>query len=284
MVLAAALLFSSGGAVVKLCSLTSWQVACLRSAIAAVALAILLPSSLRGWSWRTFLVGAAYAATMVGFVFANKLTTSANAVFLQSTAPLYVLLLGPLFLNEKVRRRDLLYMAALGAGLFLIVGGAQPQFATAPDPQRGNLIGALTGVFFALAIVGLRWLARTGSTASANPAAAATLSGNLIAAAATAPLALPIAGATHTDWGAVAFLGVFQIALAYIFLVHGVRRVGALEVSLLVLLEPVLNPLWTWLVHGEIPTPRAAAGGALIIVATALYTWVGSRRLPEPVE
>jgi drug/metabolite transporter (DMT)-like permease len=272
MVLAAALLFSTGGAAVKLCTLTGWQVACLRSAIAALVLLILLPDAWRGWSWRTLPVGCAYGATMICFVIASKLTTSANAVFLQSAAPLYVLVLGPLLLAEPIRRRDMLFMAALVVGMVLIFGGHQPQLRTAPDPQLGNAVGAACGIFWSLTIIGLRWLARSAKNTRGNPAAAATLLGNVLAAAIAAPFALPIRHATNGDWAAVAFLGVFQIAVAYVFLIRGMRRVRALEVSLLVLLEPVLNPFWTWLVHGEIPTTRAVAGGAIIICATAVYS------------
>jgi drug/metabolite transporter (DMT)-like permease len=98
--LAAAALFSTGGAAIKACSLTSWQVAGLRSGIAALVL-LLVPAARRGWTPRAWLVGAAYAATVVLFVQANKLTTSAATAFLQSTAPLYVLLLAPHLLGER---------------------------------------------------------------------------------------------------------------------------------------------------------------------------------------
>jgi drug/metabolite transporter (DMT)-like permease len=282
MILAAALLFSTGGAAVKLCSLTAWQVACLRSAIAAVTLAAILPAARRGWSWKTLLVGTAYASTMITYVVANKLTTAANAIFLQSTAPFYVLILGPLLLGEAIRRRHLLFMAALAFGMLLIFGGPQPQLATAPDPQRGNLAGAIAGATWALTIIGLRWLGRNASGTGGNPAASAALCGNVIAAVAAAPLAFPASWLSASDWGAVTFLGVFQIGIAYAFMVRGVRGVGALEVSLLLLLEPVLNPIWTWLVHGEQPSARAIAGGAVIIVATALHTRAAARRRAVP--
>jgi DME family drug/metabolite transporter len=273
MILTAALLFSSGGAAIKMTTLGGWQVASLRSGIAAVTLLLVLPSARRGWSRSTFVVGSAYAATMISFVVSNKLTTAANAVFLQSTAPLYVLLLGPLLLSEPIRRRQLLFMAALFTGILLIFGGGQQAFATAPDPARGDLVALAAGVFWALTIVGLRWLGRDRpGRPAATGATAAVACGNLVACAATLPAALPIGRATAVDWAAVAFLGVFQIALAYIFLVNGVRRVGALEVSLLVLLEPVFGPVWAWLVHGEEPSVPALLGGAIIIVATAVYT------------
>ena len=100
----AALLFSTGGAAIKATTLTGWQVASFRSGIAALAVLLLAPEARRGWSWRAVLVGVAYAATLVLFVTANKLTTSANTIFLQATAPLYMVVLSPWLLGERVRR------------------------------------------------------------------------------------------------------------------------------------------------------------------------------------
>lgn len=273
MVLAAALLFSTGGAAVKMTSLTGWQVASLRSGIAATALLIFLPSIRRKWSRRSILVSCAYAATMISFVLANKLTTAANAVFLQSAAPLYILMLGPVLLREPIQRRQILFMAALAIGMSMIIVNGQTEFATAPDPLRGNVLGVFTGMFWALTVIGLRWLGRdrTGDSGGSD-AASAVIGGNLIACLVSLPAALPMVAPTAVDWAAVSFLGIFQIALAYVFLVRGIRRVGALEASLLVLLEPVLNPVWAWLIHGEEPTTLALFGGAVIVAATAVYT------------
>jgi drug/metabolite transporter (DMT)-like permease len=276
MVLAAALLFSTGGSAVKLTTLTGPQVACTRAGIAAVALLLFLPSARRGLNWRSLLVGCAYAATTISFAIANKLTTAANAVFLQSAAPLYILILSPLLLREPIRRRHLLFMAALAIGMWMIIGGVQPQFATAPEPLRGNLLSILTGVCWALTVIGLRWLGRDRPDGeSATEAAAAVVAGNLIACLATMAAALPILDTNAVDWAAVSFLGIFQIALAYVFLVHGVRSVGALEASLLILLEPVLSPVWAWMIHGERPADLALLGGAVIVTATAVYTLWG---------
>jgi len=274
MILAAALLFSTGGAAVKLCSLTAWQVASLRSGIAVVALLVFLPSARRGWTWRTWLVGIAYAATMILYVLANKLTTAANAIFLQNTAPLYILLLSPLLLHEKVRHSQLVFMSALAGGMVLFFVGAQPASATAPDPIHGNILGTAAGLSWALSIIGLRWLGRDPSSegSGGSAALAAAACGNLIAFVTALPMALPIGGVRPLDWAAVVYLGVLQIALAYVFLARGVRRVGALEVSLLLLLEPVLNPVWAWIVHGEQPTVWAIVGGAVIVGATAVNT------------
>jgi drug/metabolite transporter (DMT)-like permease len=277
MVLSAALLFSTGGAIVKMTTLTAWQVACLRSGIAVVALFVLLPSVRRGWSRRSLLVSCAYAATMVSFVLANKLTSAANAVFLQSTAPLYILLVGPLLLKEPIHRRQLFFMAALAIGMAMVFAGGQTRFETAPEPIRGNVVGLLTGVFWALTIIGLRWLGKERAGEMTTPAAAAAVvGGNLVAALVTLPAAFSMAEVGSTDWAAVSFLGVFQIAVAYVFLIRGVVHVSALEVSLLVLLEPVLSPVWAWLIHGERPSDLALLGGVIIVVATGIYTWRSS--------
>lgn len=263
-VLAAAALFSSGGAAIKAASLTAWQVASFRSAVAALALLVMLPEARRRPRLPVLLVGVAYAGTMVLFVLANKLTTSASTIFLQSTAPLYVLLLSPWLLKEKVRPADLVYMAVLGLGLGAFFVGLDPVSATAPNPWLGNVLALLSGVFWALTVMGLRALGRGG--ADWSPAAA--LYGNVLAFLGCLPLALPVVESRPVDWVVIACLGVFQIAVAYVFLIRGLRQVTALEASLLLLLEPVLNPIWAWLVHGERPGSWSLAGGAVILLAT----------------
>lgn len=288
-VLAAAVLFSTGGAAIKATALSSWQVASLRSGIAVLALLVLLPGARRPWryGWGLLGVGAAYGATMVLFVLGNKLTTAANTIFLQSTAPLYVLALSPWLLAERAQRRDLAYMAALAGGLALFFIGHRQPDALAPDPVTGNLLAVASGVTWGLTLLGLRALGRRDGGAGA----AAVLLGNLFAFAVCLPAALPlvipgeVSGAASaigaTDWAIVVYLGVFQIAVAYVFLTRAFRRVGALEASLLLLIEPVLNPLWAWLAHGEEPGRWALAGGAVILTATLVKSLFDARRTGE---
>lgn len=280
-VLAAALLFSTGGAAIKAVELSSWQVASFRSGIAGLAVLLFLPGARRRPSWGIAGVGLVYALTMIAFVTANKLTTSANAIFLQDTAPLYLLLLGPWLLDEPVRRRDLLFMAALAAGMALFFVGSEPPRATAPNPVAGNLVSVASGIAWALTVLGLRWIGRrAGSLEGRDEGAQAVLAGNVIAFLACVPFALPVAGLRAVDAALLLYLGVFQIGLAYVFLTRGMREVGALEAALLLLLEPVLNPVWTWLVHGERPGGLALAGGAVILAATVAKTWMDGRRGP----
>lgn len=284
--LAAAALFSTGGAAIKATSLSAWQVAGFRSGIAALAILVFAPASRRGWSWRVALVGLAYAATLTLFVTANKLTTAANTIFLQSSAPLYLLLLGPLLLKEPIRRDDLWLIGVVGMGLAFFFVGAETPMATAPDPVRGNLLGALSGITWALTLAGLRWLATRSVEAGgeagveAGDEALATVAvGNLIAFLAALPFALPVSDATVVDWGVVVYLGVFQIGLAYLLLTRGIHQISALEASILLLAEPALNPVWAWVTHGELPSAWSLVGGSLILGASVLRTWSGVRRV-----
>ncbi len=263
----AAVLFSTGGAAIKWAHFTGWQIASLRSGIAGVALLLLVPASRRGWGWRPLLVGAAYAATCICFVLANRLTTSASAIFIQAASPLYVLVLSPLLLRERVSARDVLFMVPVAAGLSLFLLGREQAVATAPNPAAGNLLAVASGITFAFAVIGFRWLGRHGEVHGATSLTAATM-GNFLACAATLPMALPLGSHSPGDWATLLYLGIFQIGLAYYFVAKGVARLPALEVSVLLLVEPALNPIWTWLVHGEVPGTAALIGGTLVLGAT----------------
>ena len=268
LLLAAALLWSTAGAVIKLSSLDAWQLAGGRALVAALFLAALVPSARRRPSWRLLLVGLAYAVTTVLFVIANKLTTAANAIFLQDTAPLWVLLLSPWALGERPSRGELLSVPVFGLGLGLFFLDQ-----LAPGQLAGNLVALAAGVAFAASILGLRRLGPEGP--------AALVWGNLLAAAVTLPLWPLGPAAGVADLVAIAYLGVFQLGLAYLCFSLGLRGTPAVEASLLVLLEPVLNPVWTFLFAGERPGPWALAGGAVILAATAwrtLQPWLQERR------
>jgi drug/metabolite transporter, DME family len=264
--LAAALLFSTGGAGIKVAAFSGPQVAALRSGIAALALLLWLGRRVR-WTPPVLGLAVIYACMITLFVNATKLTTAANAIFLQSTAPLYILLLAPLLIGERFHRRDLTYLAAVATGMVLcFVGQAEPS-ATAPDPATGNLLAALCGVTWALTLLGFRYVER--DHADAGLAISVVTVGNLFAALASLPAAWPLPDASAGEWATVGYLGVVQIGLAYVCLTYAMRQLPALEASLLLLLEPVLNPVWTWLIHGEQPGAWVLAGGGIIVAATA---------------
>lgn len=273
-VLGAAVLFSTGAAAIKAVSFSGWQVACLRSGVAALALFLLLPETRRRPNGKMLGIGLIYAFTLTSYVLANKLTTAASSIFLQSTAPLYILMLSPWLLQESVRRRDLLYMVALAAGLGCCFIGLEPPTAISPNPFLGNVFAVLSGVGWALTMIGMRYLGKEGS------GAVAAAWGNTFNCVLCLFAALPFAAAPWVDWGIILYLGVVQIGLAYVFLTKALSRVPALEASLLLMFEPVLNPVWAWLVHDERPGSGSLLGGAVILLATLVKTWADARWPP----
>lgn len=268
-VISAALLFSTGGAAIKTGAFTAAQVSCLRSAIAAIALVVWLG---RRVSWSPMLIAVAvpYAATLILFVASTKLTTAANAIFLQSTAPFYVLLLGPFVLGERFAWRNVAYLALIGVGLVFCVIGQPASTATAPDPFTGTVLGVVCSVTWAFTLLTLRSAQRGRSEDDVG--LSAVVAGNSIAALVAFPFAWPLPPAPLVEWATLAYLGVFQVGLAYVFLTAAMRRLPAVDVSLLLLIEPVFNPIWTWLVRGEQPGTWVIVGGVLIVAATAIAT------------
>ena len=255
LLLLAALLWSTSGAAIKLTTLNGPQVAAGRSFFAALAL-LVLSRGARSWpTWRSAGIGLSYALTVGLFAMANKLTTAANSIFLQDAAPLYVMVLSTFWLKERPTRGELLAAPVFltGLGLFFLD-------QLGPGQAQGNALAIGAGVAFGLTIVLLRRYPEEG--------ARSLLVGNLIAAVLFAPGAVGGPVPTPSDWGLLVFLGVVQLALPYLAFAKAVRVVPATEASLLVLLEPVLNPAWAFLIAGERPGPWAMVGGAVILGAT----------------
>jgi DME family drug/metabolite transporter len=256
-ILSAAVLWSTAGAAIKLSGLSGWQIAGGRSLVAGLFIFALFPESRRLPGWRALLVSASYAATVVFFVLATKLTTAANAIFIQDMAPLWVLLLSPRLLGEKPTAGELLAVPVygLGLGLFFLDELSAGQ-------RAGNLVALASGVAFAFCIVGLRRVKGAGNSVIAW--------GNLLAFAVVLP-AWPLGPAPRAlDVGLLVYLGIFQLGLSYVLFNKGLHGTPAVEAAFLALLEPVLNPIWTFLFTGERPGPWAIAGGSIVLVAT---TW-----------
>jgi drug/metabolite transporter, DME family len=271
-----AVLFSTGGAAIKAVHFSGWQIAACRALVTLASLLVMIPEA-RHWSRRTMLVGITYGATTLQYVLANKLTTAANTVFIQNTYPLFIALAAPWVLREHVTRRDLVQLAAMLLGLALFFVGTEARYATAPHPLLGNVLAAGSALAWGTTVIGYRWLSRDDPTQGGRIAAAAA-SGNLFACLIALPFALPLQPGTPADWAIVGYLGVFQLGLAYVFLTRAIPRVRALEASLFLMVEPVLNPVWAWLVHGERPSGWAVAGGAVILAATAGKALAAARR------
>ena len=252
-------------------ALTGWQIASYRAAVAGIFLALMLPEARRNWTWRTFAGGVVYAATVITFVLSNKMTTAANSILLQSTYPLYLLLIGPLFLKEKLRGIDFAVVAGVTAGAVVLFTGSEHVVSTAPDPVRGNIVAAVSGFAWALTISALRWMGKQNPTGES--AASVTIIGNLIAFVVCLPLAIGGSPVSVSAGLVVLYLGIFQVGLAYFCLTRSIRHVPAIQAATLMLIEPVLNPIWAWIIHNERPSGRALMGGAMIICAAFAGAW-----------
>lgn len=223
------------------------------------------------------LTALPYAATMILFVTATRLTTAANAILLQSTAPLYLILLAPWLLGERPVRGELAVLACMLGGMMLVAADPTQASGSAPVPAAGNAAAAAAGLAWALTVVGFR---RFAFASGPTIPGATLIAGNAIAAAVTAPFAFPPAALPARDIAIVAWLGAVQIALGYTCLTIGVRSASAMTTSLILLLEPVLNPLWVYCLHGERPGALATLGGAVIVLAAAAHV-VGQRHGPS---
>ena len=159
-------------------------------------------------------------------------------------------------------------MGILAVGMACFFVGVQVPSETAPNPRLGNWLAAATGVTWALTVLGLRWQGM-----KEEGAAGAVLAGSLLAFLSSLPMSLPVQSVTPLDLGIVFYLGVFQIGLAYVFVVRAVPHLPALETVLLLLVEPVLNPVWAYFFHGEVPGTWALFGGVVILSATIIRTF-----------
>jgi drug/metabolite transporter (DMT)-like permease len=192
-------------------------------------------------------------ATQFLFVTSTKLTTAANSIFLQYTAPIYVVLLAYWLLREKPSGSDWIAMGIILLGLFLFFGDQ-----LSPDGLYGNILAMLSGVTAAVMMVSFR------AQKDATPEDSI-----LIASLAIAVLGFPsILKETQsiTGWLSIAYLGIFQIGLAFIFFTKGIKHIPALEANLIGTLEPILNPVWVFVFLGEQMGRSALLGGLLVLV------------------
>lgn len=258
LLLIAALCWSIGGVLIKYVAWPPLAVAGGRGLIAALFLAVMVRPLRFNWSPVQLGAAVAYAGCTITFVTANKLTTSANAILLQYTAPVYVALLSAWFLGERTRRADWIALGLTFSGMILF-------FADGLELRHtlGNIVAIISGVFFAAMTLLLRKQKDGSPTES-------IILGNLIAAAVGLPFILRAPLLPADGWLALFVLGVVQLGVSYLLYARAVKHLSALEMVLIPVLEPILNPLWTWLAYGEKPGRWAFLGGAVVLGAV---TW-----------
>ncbi|MGZ5430776.1 MAG: DMT family transporter [Thermoanaerobaculia bacterium] len=265
LVVAAALLWSTGGLAIKLVPLSALGVAFWRSFVSAIFLVVVFRPARARWRHASISTSLIYALMILSFVSATKMTTAANAIFLQYTGPLYVLAFAPFLLKERFRRVDAVAVAVALAGMSLFFVGRLD-----PGALAGNLVAVVAGFFFGLVILFLR-------RDAAGDAIPSVIAGNFLAAALAFPFARGHLALDGRGILLILFLGIVQMGISYVLFVRGLTVVPAAEASLLGMLEPMFNPLWAFLGLGEKPSAWALLGGAIVLAAVAGRTVFGWR-------
>jgi drug/metabolite transporter (DMT)-like permease len=261
-----ALLWSLGGVLIKSIDWPPMAIAAGRS-IAAIPVLLICARGQRFTFSPTQIAGAiAYAATVALFVFATRMTTAANAIFLQYTAPIYVAIIGRWYLGERALPIDwwVIAVALGGIALFFLDRLTTSGF-------WGNIVALASALAFASLVILLR-KERAGSPINI------VILGNIIVGIAGLPFLLRKSLYQPRDLWLVLVLGVLQLGLSYALYAEAIKHVTALEAMLIPLIEPILNPVWVMLALGERPGPWAIAGAALVLGAVLVRGIVMVRR------
>jgi drug/metabolite transporter (DMT)-like permease len=261
-VLAAALLWSSGGLFIKLISFNAMQLSFFRCSIAAITFAIIFKKRTLIFNKLSIINSVIYAVVLITFVIATKTTTAANAIFLQATAPIYVLLFEPLLNKTKYQRINVITVGVCILGMILFFVGKLE-----PGHLEGNLVALISGITFAALFLGMKQNDQQYQQSS-------IFWGNILVALICLPFLSSLEVITYSDLWMVSFLGVFQIAFAYAFFASGLKRVLAVEASIISMVEPVFNPVWVFIGYGETPSVTAIAGGIIILSAIIVRTLI----------
>ena len=262
-VVLASLLWSTGGLLIKMVSWHPIAISGMRSGISSLVMLIFYFSVYKRLPRRPnkyVLMGAInYMFLVMLFVSANKLTTSANAILLQFTAPAWAMVIGALFLKEKFSKKDVSTVIIVFLGMFLFFVG---------DLKSGSLIGntlaVVSGISMALMIISLKRI-------QGRKPIEIVIWGNILTFFIAIPFYSGITLASANIIG-VLLLGVFQLGLSYIFFTKGIENVSVLEGILIPVLEPLLNPFWVFLGTGEKPSVFAFIGGVIVLSAVVYHS------------
>jgi drug/metabolite transporter (DMT)-like permease len=259
-----AILWSLGGVLIKSIEWNPLAISGGRSAIAVVVLGTFFPSLWRKISWKTLPGAVAYTATVTLFVFATKLTTAANAIFLQYTAPIYIALLGPWLLRERASRFDWV-LISLGLGGILLFFLDKLSISGA----IGVVLALASGVSYALLAISLR-RERDGSPETV------VLLGNLLTLVVAAPAMFPVEN-LHRNFPWLLALGIVQLTIPYLTYSAAIRHVRALDAAIISFIEPILNPVWVLMVTHERASGWALFGGAIVLSTSLVRSVFASK-------
>jgi len=261
-VFAAGILWSTGGIFIKLITLNALQICFLRSIWAALVFMVIFKKEIFNANLFTFINAFLYTGVLILFVSATKITTAANAIFLQYTAPIYVLIFEPLINKTKYEKVNIITVIICFIGMSLFFIGK-----LSSGDMWGNTLGLLSGIALAGFLLGMRKNKKEYQFSS-------IFYGNILVSLFCLSSMFNKLDLSVPNLLMVSFLGIFQIGIAYAVFSYGLMRVYAIEASLIAMIEPVLNPVWVFIGYGEVPSIMAIAGGIIIISAIAVRAFI----------
>lgn len=254
----AAFLWSIAGVLIKFLPWSAMSIVGARSGLAALVLAIYMKKSSLKINLPTAIGGLCVSLTTILFIFANKLTTSANAIVLQYTSPIFLIIFLAIFYKQRPRKTEIITAAVVIFGMVMffldkLSGGA----------LLGNIFAILSGVTF----TGI-FLINTHPKSSAEDA---LLMGQIINAAIGIPFLFFETAFSPVEISSIIVLGILQLGIGYVFFLNGIKLTPPFSASLIATAEPILNPLWVMLFYSEVPGIFALIGGVIVITAITLY-------------
>lgn len=267
-----AFLWSSSGFFIKYLTINAFQISFFRSVIAGLTILILM--LLRGQKpklerdAKSILAACFFAGILIFFVIATKMTTAANAIFLQFTAPIYLLFLEPLFLKTKFEKKNLITLIICIFGMILFFFGRLEI-----GNIYGNLIAIVSGICFAFFSLLIKWKKQelqTQTAASEGKSSSsinAVIMGNFLVAVIAFFIIYPNFHLDTIQAVSLLYMGVFQIGISYMIFNEGIKYVSATESMIIAMLEAIFNPVWVFIGIGEQPSVYAIAGGVIIMGA-----------------
>ncbi len=255
-------IWSTGGMFIKLIPLEAIQICFFRSFFAAIVFAILFKKKAFGFDRISIMNSFFYSGVLIFFVMATKMTTAANAIFLQYTGPIYVFLLEPFIYKTKFERINVITITMCFIGMILFFVGE-----LSPGHLAGNLVALLSGIAFAAFMLGMKKNKPENQSSS-------IFYGNIIICVVSAPFMFNINSVSPATFAKLSYLGIVQIGIAYAIFSYGIKRVMAVEGSLIAMVEPVLNPVWVFFGYGEVPSILSITGGVIILAAISFRTFI----------
>jgi drug/metabolite transporter, DME family len=272
LIFSAAFLWSLAGVFIKFLDVPPLTIVFYRSLFAGLVFTPFLRRNGLPINGPILVSALTYTAAISAFVAANKLTTAANAIVLQYTAPIFVFLFSGLVLKEKIAKLNgfALAVSMIGVGIISLDSVGQPDMA-------GVLLALLSGLLFAAYMINLR------GTREINPVYLTWIN-NMVCALLLLFIVKSQLWLTATQLWILIVMGAVQLGMPYFLFSKGLHAVSLQEASLIALIEPVLNPLWVALVVGEIPSKATVAGGGMILLGLGVrYVWPLLKSSAEPV-